>query len=120
MPLFQDERKQNMIPQVPLFELLNKFNGVTEHEYKTYKVGAVGHIRALDRLAQQAPEGPFVARVLPPHCRLRLLQDTFVKRFQLLDMPDHLVIHVKRFTKNSFFIEKNPTIVNFPVKYVPL
>lgn len=28
------------------------------------------------------------------------------------------MIHVKRFTKNSFFIEKNPTIVNFPVKYV--
>lgn len=38
-PLFQDERQQNMIPQVPLFELLNKFNGITEHEYKTYKVG---------------------------------------------------------------------------------
>lgn len=27
-PLFQDER--NIIPQVPLFELLNKFDGVTE------------------------------------------------------------------------------------------
>lgn len=37
-PLFQDERKQNMIPQVPLFELLNKFDGISEHEYKTYKV----------------------------------------------------------------------------------
>ena len=33
-------------------------------------------------------------------------------------MPNYLVLHVKRFTKNSFFIEKNPTIVNFPVKCV--
>ena len=40
-PLFQDERKQNMIPQVPLFELLNKFDGASEHEYKTYKVSNI-------------------------------------------------------------------------------
>lgn len=36
-PLFQDGLEQNIIPQVPLFELLNKFDGVTEKEYKTYK-----------------------------------------------------------------------------------
>jgi U4/U6.U5 tri-snRNP-associated protein 2 len=27
---------------------------------------------------------------------------------------------VKRFTRNNFFIEKNPTIVNFPVKNLEL
>eukprot|EP00048_Salpingoeca_helianthica_P020502 m.6919 g.6919 ORF g.6919 m.6919 type:complete len:504 (-) comp4895_c0_seq1:43-1554(-) len=31
-PLFQDDT--HLIPQVPLFELLNKFDGVTEKEYK--------------------------------------------------------------------------------------
>lgn len=30
------------------------------------------------------------------------------------------VILLQRFTKNTFFVEKNPTIVNFPVKYVVL
>jgi U4/U6.U5 tri-snRNP-associated protein 2 len=109
-PLFQDERQQNMIPQVPLFELLNKFNGITEHEYKTYKVGSIP-IQSLACLAHlDASSHPDFVPCLS--------QDTFVKRFQLLDMPDYLVIHVKRFTKNSFFIEKNPTIVNFPVKCV--
>ncbi len=27
---------------------------------------------------------------------------------------------MKRFTKNNFFLEKNPTIVNFPVKNLEL
>ena len=27
---------------------------------------------------------------------------------------------MRRFTKNNFFIEKNPTIVNFPVKNLKL
>jgi U4/U6.U5 tri-snRNP-associated protein 2 len=41
-----------------------------------------------------------------------------MKRFQILELPDYLIVHIKRFTKNRFFVEKNPTIVNFPVKYV--
>ena len=36
-PLFPDELQENIIPQVPLFQILNKFNGVQEKEYKTYK-----------------------------------------------------------------------------------
>lgn len=31
-------------------------------------------------------------------------------------MPDYLFIHTKRFSKNQFFKEKNPTIVQFPLK----
>ena len=27
-----------------------------------------------------------------------------------------IILYIKRFTKNTFFVEKNPTIVNFPVK----
>ncbi|XP_013382740.1 U4/U6.U5 tri-snRNP-associated protein 2-like [Lingula anatina] len=36
-PLFPDELQENIIPQVPLFNILSKFNGITEKEYKTYK-----------------------------------------------------------------------------------
>jgi len=45
-------------------------------------------------------------------------QDLFVKKFEITEMPQYLLVHVSRFTKNTFFTEKNPTIVNFPVKCV--
>ncbi len=80
-PLFQDEVDANIVPQVPLFELLNKYDGVTEQQYKTYK-------------------------------------ENFMKRFEILELPPFLMTCIKRFTKNNFFVEKNPTIVNFPVKNV--
>lgn len=78
-PLFQDELKENIIPQVHLFQLLSKFNGVSEKEYQTYK-------------------------------------DNFSKRFEITRLPKFVILYMKRFTKNTFFVEKNPTIVNFPVK----
>ncbi|KAF0309016.1 U4/U6.U5 tri-snRNP-associated protein 2 [Amphibalanus amphitrite] len=78
-PLFRDELKENIIPQVSLFTLLNKFNGKEEKEYKTYK-------------------------------------EEIVKRFELTRLPPYLILCIKRFTKNTFFVEKNPTIVNFPIK----
>ena len=36
-PLFRDEVKESIIPQVPIMQILNKFDGVTEQEIKTYK-----------------------------------------------------------------------------------
>lgn len=78
-PLYRDEFMQNIIPQVPLGNLLAKFNGVTEKEYKTYK-------------------------------------ENIMKRFELTRLPRFLIIYIKRFTKNQWFVEKNPTIVNFPIK----
>lgn len=81
MPLFQDDQK--IIPQVPLFELLNKFDGVTEKEVKTYK-------------------------------------ESFMKRYQLIHLGNYVIICIKRFTKNTFFVEKNSTIVNFPVRNIEL
>jgi U4/U6.U5 tri-snRNP-associated protein 2 len=36
-PLFIDELKESIIPQIPLMQILGKFDGVTEKEYKTYK-----------------------------------------------------------------------------------
>jgi len=78
-PLFIDEYRENIIPQVNLYQLLAKFNGVTEKEYKSYK-------------------------------------DNFMKRFEITILPKFIILYIKRFTKNTFFIDKNPTIVNFPVK----
>lgn len=38
------------------------------------------------------------------------------KKYILTKLPRYLIVHLKRFTKNNWFMEKNPTIVNFPVK----
>ncbi|KAE9416739.1 hypothetical protein Angca_002495, partial [Angiostrongylus cantonensis] len=82
-PLYRDEQMQNIIPQVPLTVLLQKFNGTTEKEYKTYN-------------------------------------ENIIKRFELLRLPEYLIITYKRFHKNQWFVEKNPTIVNFPISNVDL
>jgi hypothetical protein len=82
-PLFKDEFHENIIPQVSLYNILSKFNGVSEKEYKTYK-------------------------------------DNFIKRFEITRLPKFIILYIKRFTKNTFFVEKNPTIVNFPVKSIEL
>ncbi|XP_076062038.1 ubiquitin specific protease 39 [Oratosquilla oratoria] len=82
-PLFKDEKKENIIPQINLFVLLGKFDGKTEKEYQTYK-------------------------------------ENIMKRFQLTHLPPYLILYHKRFTKNTFYIEKNPTIVNFPVRNIDL
>lgn len=43
-----------------------------------------------------------------------------LKRHHLKALPPYLILHIKRFTKNNFVEEKNPTIVNFPIKGVEM
>jgi U4/U6.U5 tri-snRNP-associated protein 2 len=43
-----------------------------------------------------------------------------MKRFELTVLPKYLILYIKRFTRNTFFTEKNPTIVNFPLRNVDL
>jgi U4/U6.U5 tri-snRNP-associated protein 2 len=43
-----------------------------------------------------------------------------MKRHQLTRLPPYLILHTKRFTKNNFVEEKNPTIVNFPLRGVDM
>ncbi|KAL8096943.1 hypothetical protein AgCh_030140 [Apium graveolens] len=87
-PLFQDVMEKNIIPQVPLFNILKKFDGESVTEV----------VR------------PRIARM----------------RYRVTKLPQYLILHMRRFTKNNFFVEKNPTLVNFPVKnlelkdYIPL
>ena len=38
------------------------------------------------------------------------------KKFKILTLPKYLILIFKRFENNSFFLEKNPTIVNFPLE----
>ncbi|KAI7872750.1 hypothetical protein BDF14DRAFT_1716101 [Spinellus fusiger] len=42
------------------------------------------------------------------------------KRYHITVLPDYLIFHIKRFNKNNWTTEKNPTIVNFPIKNVDM
>ncbi len=42
------------------------------------------------------------------------------RTFKITRLPNFLALQFKRFTKNNFFIEKNPTLVTFPVKNLDL
>ena len=75
-PLYKDALEKNIIPQVPVADLLQRYNG------SRADAAAKGGRRTM----------------------------------RLLRTPPYLVLHVKRFTRNAFFGEKNPTIVTFPVK----
>lgn len=78
-PLFRDSEGGLVIPQVPLFELLSKFDGSSW----TDSVTSEAHVR---------------------------------RKYRILQLPRYLVLHLVRFTRNNFYLEKNPTIVTFPVK----
>ncbi|KAI8981199.1 cysteine proteinase [Trametes punicea] len=39
-----------------------------------------------------------------------------LRRFKCQRLPPYIILHYKRFTKNQFVEEKNPTIVNFPLR----
>jgi len=43
-------------------------------------------------------------------------KENIVKTFQLSALPPYLILYHKRFTKNTFYVEKNPTIVTFEVR----
>ncbi|GLC41126.1 hypothetical protein PLESTB_001794200 [Pleodorina starrii] len=79
-PLFKDVLEKNIIPQVPIFHIMRKFDGESVSD----------DIRAGRR------------------------------RFRITRLPRYLALHYRRFTKNNFFVEKNPTLVNFPVKGLEL
>ncbi|PVU93790.1 hypothetical protein BB561_003047 [Smittium simulii] len=36
----------------------------------------------------------------------------------LIELPNYIILHIKRFMKNDFIMDKNPTIVNFPIDNV--
>lgn len=72
-PVFSE---QQQFDQVPLFELLSKFDGET-------------------------------VQVMPDGSR---------RKYKILKLPKYLILHYKRFKNNQWFVEKNHTLVNFPLK----
>lgn len=45
----------------------------------------------------------------------RTYKESAVRRYEILKLPPYLILYYKRFTKNTFFIEKNTHIVDFPI-----
>ena len=45
-------------------------------------------------------------------------KDNIIRKFEITRLPPFIIMYIQRFTKNTFFVEKNPTIVNFPVKEI--
>uniref|UniRef100_A0A6G1S6X5 ubiquitinyl hydrolase 1 n=1 Tax=Aceria tosichella TaxID=561515 RepID=A0A6G1S6X5_9ACAR len=85
MPLFpkKDEKGRVIKPRVSVYDLLNKYDSKTQHEFRSYKESAI-------------------------------------KRYEILRLPQYLILYYKRFTKNTFFIEKNTHIVDFPINNLNL
>ncbi|KAJ5073760.1 hypothetical protein M0811_08324 [Anaeramoeba ignava] len=75
LPLFPDNSKKNIIPQVPIYNLLKKYDGISFHD-------------------------------LPVRREKR--------QYVITKLPRFLLVHIRRFSKNFWFEEKNNTIVNFP------
>ena len=82
-PLYKDDEGSRVIAQLPMYQLLAKYNGAT----------------VTDSLRGQYAER---------------------KRYRITRLPPFMILHLKRFSRNKFFNEKNPTIVNFPVKNLEL
>jgi U4/U6.U5 tri-snRNP-associated protein 2 len=47
-------------------------------------------------------------------------QGEMLRRCQLLELPPFLIFNIKRLSKNNFRVEKNPTIVNFPLTHLDM
>lgn len=47
-------------------------------------------------------------------------ETTLKCKYTLKKLPKYLFLHVKRFSKNNFFKEKNQSIVNFPIRGLDL
>ncbi|KAG5457622.1 MAG: hypothetical protein BJ554DRAFT_2314, partial [Olpidium bornovanus] len=43
-----------------------------------------------------------------------------LRRYRITKLPRYLIFHIKRFTKNNWAVEKNPTIVNFPIRNIDM
>lgn len=93
-PLFKDVDGGLVIPQEPLVNVLRKFDGVSFSD-----------VLAMDLQRQQTTERYGDGTIISKK-----------RRYKLKTLPNYLILHLSRFKRNGFFVEKNPTIVMFPVK----
>lgn len=92
-PLFQDAVEKNIIPQVSIQSVLAKYDG----QKTQVRRGPLSQFRSLLTRCLQESAGQ-------------------LRRFKCQQLPRYIILHFKRFTKNMFVEEKNPTIVNFPLR----
>jgi len=49
-----------------------------------------------------------------------LLPDGRLRHYRIKSLPEYLIMKHNRFSRNEFYVEKNPTIVTFPLKNLDL
>ena len=93
-PLFKDETNGGLvIPQEPLVNILQKFDGVSFNDVLSNNNGG-GNVDGVNMVQK--------------------------RRYRLKQLPNYLILCLARFKRNNFTNEKNPTIVPFPVKNLDL
>jgi len=91
-PLFQDSHEKNIVPQVGIHSVLSKYDGITTQVSLTFNLFRDSHESSRKESAGQ------------------------LKRYKCQKLPQYIILHFRRFTRNIFVEEKNPTIVNFPLR----
>ena len=94
-PLFKDQDGGLVIPQEPLVNVLRKFDGVSFCDVLAMQQQKEAESTSSDN------DGVIVSKK---------------RRYRLKKLPNYLILHLNRFKHNNFTVEKNPTIVMFPVK----
>jgi U4/U6.U5 tri-snRNP-associated protein 2 len=79
VPLFKQSTGDYHIPQISIYQLLNKFTGENSETIENHDNSAIS------------------------------------RTYRITKLPRYLLIHIQRFSKNDFFMEKNPTLVQFPL-----
>ncbi|GAA5914602.1 hypothetical protein JCM8208_002088 [Rhodotorula glutinis] len=70
-------------------------------------------------IAPQSPLSAILAKY-DGHTTREDTQQGVLRRWKITRLPPFLVVYYKRFTSNRFLEEKNPTIVNFPLRGVDM
>lgn len=70
-------------------------------------------------IAPQSPLSAILAKY-DGHTTREDTQAGVLRRWKITRLPPFLVVYYKRFTSNRFLEEKNPTIVNFPLRGVDM
>lgn len=70
-------------------------------------------------IAPQAPLSQILAKYDGTTTR-EDAQQGVLRRWKITRLPPFLIVYYKRFTANRFLEEKNPTIVNFPLRGVDM
>ena len=91
-PLFRNDSKKNaeedVLSTVSLFELLEKFDG-----------------RPVASVSSSSSSSDATATSTPT-----------MSTYGLTRLPKYLILHIKRFSRNNYTMEKNGTIVSFPLR----